>query len=175
MTIRYKKEGSIVEEQADVLVNTVNCVGVMGKGVAKEFKRKFNKNFEEYEAACKKKEVKPGEMFLYKVCDKGNGMSDMFSLPKYIVNFPTKQHWRAKSRMEYIEDGLKDLVKKIQRRKSYIQSIAIPPLGCGAGGLDWSIVRPLIERAFEDMNNLEIIIFEPKELSDETDYLNDNM
>ena len=161
MSITYKTDGNIVDESADALVNTVNCVGVMGKGVAAEFKKRFPGNFEKYAAACSENKVKPGKMFIFKT-------GQMF--PSYIVNFPTKQHWRGGSRMEYVEDGLKDLITKIKRRP--IRSIAIPPLGCGFGGLKWSEVRPLIERSFEDMDGLEITIFEPQDSSsDEFEYL----
>lgn len=150
MQITYKLGGSIVDENADALVNTVNCVGVMGKGVAAEFKKRFPDNFKKYEAACSRGKVKTGEMFIYKT-------GQLF--PAYIINFPTKNHWRGSSRMEYIEDGLKDLTIKIKRRR--IRSIAIPPLGCGLGGLNWTDVRPLIEKTFENMQGLGVTVFEP--------------
>lgn len=161
MSITYKTGGNIVDESADALVNTVNCVGVMGKGVAAEFKKRFPDNFDKYATACSKNKIKPGEMFIVKT-----GL--MF--PDYIVNFPTKQHWRGGSKMQYIEDGLKDLVTKIKRRK--VRSIAMPPLGCGFGGLKWSEVRPLIEKSFEGMDDLDVTIFEPQDSpSDEFSYL----
>lgn len=149
--IEYKT-GNILTEDAEAIINTVNCVGVMGRGIALQFKKAFPENFKAYTAACKRKEVQPGRMFIY---DMG-GLTN----PRYIVNFPTKRHWRGKSRMEDIEVGLEALAGEIRERG--IQSIAIPPLGSGLGGLEWVEVRQHIEQALFNMDDVRIIIFEPK-------------
>jgi O-acetyl-ADP-ribose deacetylase (regulator of RNase III) len=143
--------GDILKAEAEALVNTVNCVGVMGRGIALQFKNIFPANFRAYEAACRREEVQPGRMFVF---DTGE-----LTLPRYIINFPTKRHWRGKSRLEDIQAGLEALVSEIQRRK--IHSLAIPPLGSGLGGLDWSTVRPLIEQALAALQEVEILVFEP--------------
>ena len=143
--------GNILEASAEALVNTVNCVGVMGRGIALQFKKAFPDNFREYVAACRRGEVKPGRMGVFET-ERAIG-------PHYIVNFPTKRHWRGKSRIEDINVGLKALVAEVQARG--IRSIAIPPLGSGLGGLNWSDVRPLIERAFADLPEVEVLLFEP--------------
>ncbi len=148
--IEYKT-GDIFTEDAEALVNSVNCVGVMGRGIALQFKRRFPENFKAYEAACKRNEVNPGRMFVF---DTGKLTS-----PRYIVNFPTKRHWRAKSRLEDIEAGLEALVEEIKARN--IKSIAIPPLGSDLGGLEWKQVRPHIEGALRELNDLKVIVFEP--------------
>jgi len=145
------KTGDILAEDADALVNTVNCVGVMGRGIALQFKNAFPDNFKAYAAACKREEVQPGRMFVFETGQLTN--------PRYIINFPTKRHWRGKSRMEDIDAGLVDLVEVIRKHK--ISSIAIPPLGSGLGGLDWNDVRPRIEEALHGFNDLRIIIFQP--------------
>jgi O-acetyl-ADP-ribose deacetylase (regulator of RNase III) len=129
----------------------VNCVGIMGKGIALQFKNKWPENFRIYEAACKAKEIRPGRMFVF---DSGGLVK-----PNYIINFPTKDHWRGKSRIEYIREGLKDLVARIKHLS--IRSIAVPPLSCGSGGLEWSKVRPLIEEAFASLPKVEVRLFEP--------------
>lgn len=148
--IEYKS-GDILKSGAEALVNTVNCVGVMGRGIALQFKNAFPDNFAAYAAACKKGEVQPGRMFVF---DTGRLIP-----PKYIINFPTKRHWRGKSRIEDIELGLRDLVKVI-RAKS-ISSIAIPPLGSGLGGLDWREVRQKIEAALSSLPDMRVIVYEP--------------
>src|SRR5690349_18305845 len=132
-------EGNILEADAQALVNTVNTVGVMGKGIALQFKKAFPEMFEAYEAACKAKELQPGRMHVY---DRGSLLN-----PRYIINFPTKRHWKGKSKLADIEVGLDALVGELESRG--ITSVAIPPLGCGHGGLDWEVVHPLIERAME--------------------------
>lgn len=149
--IQYKT-GNILNENAEAIVNTVNCVGVMGRGIALQFKNMFPQNFKAYAAACKREEVQPGKMFIYETNELTN--------PKYIVNFPTKRHWRGKSRIEDIQSGLEDLMVQVKSRG--IKSIAIPPLGSGLGGLDWNDVLPLIEQAFSEMSDIEVIVFEPK-------------
>ena len=145
--------GDILEASAEALVNTVNCVGVMGRGIALQFKQAFPDNFREYVAACRRGEVKPGRMVVFET---GEAIG-----PRYIFNFPTKRHWRGKSRIEDIDAGLKALVAEVQARG--IRSIAIPPLGSGLGGLDWSDVRPLIERAFGNLPQVEVLLFEPSD------------
>lgn len=143
--------GDIFKTDAEALVNSVNCVGVMGRGIAMQFKNMYPANFKSYETACKQKEVQPGRMFVFE--------TGQLSNPKYIINFPTKRHWRGKSRIEDIESGLKALVQEI-RNKS-IKSIAIPPLGSDLGGLDWREVRPLIETAMHELDEVQVIVFEP--------------
>ncbi len=145
------KTGDILAEDADALVNTVNCVGVMGRGIALQFKNAFPANFEEYASACKRGEVKPGRMFVTE--------TNQLTSPRYIINFPTKRHWRGKSRMEDIDAGLVDLQRVV--RQTGIRSIAIPPLGSGLGGLDWQKVRPRIEEALRGFNDLRVVIYEP--------------
>ncbi|WP_244295095.1 macro domain-containing protein [Paracoccus versutus] len=148
--IRYTT-GDILRADAEAIVNTVNCVGIMGRGIALQFKNAFPVNFKAYEAACKRDEVQPGKMFVFE--------TGTFTNPKYIINFPTKRHWRGKSRMEDIDSGLVALAEEIRRRG--IRSIAIPPLGSGLGGLNWGDVRPRIEAALRDLSDLDVIVFEP--------------
>lgn len=143
--------GDIMKEEAEALVNTVNCVGVMGRGIALQFKNAFPENFKAYALACKNKEVQPGRMFVFKTGQLTN--------PRYIINFPTKRHWRGMSRMEDIESGLRALVDTI--RKYNIQSIAIPPLGSGLGGLDWSEVKPRIEAALQPLSGVNVKLYPP--------------
>ena len=148
--IRFKV-GDILAEDAEALVNTVNCVGVMGRGIALQFKKAFPGNFRAYADACKRGEVRPGRMFVFETGRLAN--------PRYIVNFPTKRHWRGNSRIEDVHAGLQDLVTVINERG--IRSIAMPPLGSGLGGLEWSDVRPRIEGALGGFDNLDVVVFEP--------------
>jgi O-acetyl-ADP-ribose deacetylase (regulator of RNase III) len=143
--------GDIVKADAEALVNTVNCVGVMGRGVALQFKRAFPENFAAYAAACKREDVQPGRMFVFETGQLTN--------PRYIINFPTKRHWKGKSRMADVEAGLAALVTDVQRLR--IRSIAVPPLGCGLGGLDWSEVRPRIEGAFAALPDVLVLLHDP--------------
>jgi O-acetyl-ADP-ribose deacetylase (regulator of RNase III) len=145
------RTGDILQADAEALVNTVNCVGIMGRGVALQFKNAYPENFKAYEAACARAEVQPGRMFVFETGTLTN--------PKYIVNFPTKRHWRGKSRMEDIDAGLKSLVEEIRTRR--IRSIALPPLGSGLGGLDWRDVRPRIEAALRGLDDVRVMVFEP--------------
>jgi O-acetyl-ADP-ribose deacetylase (regulator of RNase III) len=145
------KKGDILREDVEAIVNTVNCVGVMGRGIALQFKKAYPANFKAYAAACRREDVQPGRMFLFETGQLAN--------PKYIVNFPTKRHWRGKSRLEDIESGLVDLAKQVRARK--IRSIAIPPLGSGLGGMVWADVRPLIEAAMRELDEVRVVIFEP--------------
>lgn len=145
-------QGDLLKQlDVDAIVNTVNCVGVMGKGIALQFKKKWPDNFKLYAEACKAGLVKPGQMFIY---DAG-----LLATPKFIINFPTKDHWRGRSHIEFIQDGLCDLITQIEERQ--ITSIAIPPLGCGNGGLNWSDVKPLIEKAFAKLPDVDVRLFEP--------------
>jgi O-acetyl-ADP-ribose deacetylase (regulator of RNase III)/uncharacterized protein YwgA len=155
-------------EPVEALVNTVNCVGVMGKGVALEFKNRWPENFRAYKKLCASKGLKPGQMFVFDT-------NELFTLdgPRYLVNFPTKDHWRSKSRMEYISDGLDALTDAI--REYQITSIAIPPLGCGNGGLDWNDVRPLIEAKLSDLENVDVVLFAPKNTSDAPEHVHSGL
>ncbi|UNP28071.1 type II toxin-antitoxin system antitoxin DNA ADP-ribosyl glycohydrolase DarG [Lysobacter gummosus] len=145
--------GNLLKADVDALVNTVNTQGVMGKGIALQFKRAFPKAFAQYEAACARGEVKVGHVH---IVDAGG----LVGGPKWIVNFPTKAHWRAKSKLVDIKTGLVDLVAACLRLE--IRSIAVPPLGCGLGGLSWSDVRPLIERAFEAVPQVDVHLYPPE-------------
>lgn len=150
--IEYRT-GNILEADAEALVNSVNCVGFMGRGVALQFKKAWPENFKAYAAACRRKEVQPGKMFVFE--------TGRLTNPRYIINFPTKRHWRGKSRMEDIETGLSALVEEIRTRG--IRSIALPPLGCGLGGLHWPDVRRRIEEALGALDQVKIIVYEPTE------------
>lgn len=143
--------GNLLRADAEALVNSVNCEGFMGKGIALQFKKAFPANFDAYHQACKRGEVRPGQMFIYETGALVN--------PRYVINFPTKRTWRSKSRIEDIEKGLEALVAVVRERK--IRSIAVPPLGCGLGGLDWRLVRPLIEKAFKELPDVRVLLFEP--------------
>ncbi|MCC6727727.1 MAG: macro domain-containing protein [Chthonomonadales bacterium] len=149
--IRLRK-GNIVEDHSEALVNTVNCVGIMGRGIALAFKNSFPGNFVAYRDACKRHEVVPGRMFVYE--------TGLLTSPRLIVNFPTKRHWRGRSRIEDIAAGLDALIREIGDRE--IASIAIPPLGSGLGGLDWAEVLPLIERALAQVPYVEVTVYEPR-------------
>jgi O-acetyl-ADP-ribose deacetylase (regulator of RNase III) len=148
--IKYKT-GDILAEDAEALVNTVNCVGIMGRGIALQFKNAFPENFRAYERACRRGEVQPGRMFVFE--------THALTNPRFIINFPTKRHWRGKSRLEDIDSGLAALVEEIRTRG--IRSIAIPPLGSGLGGLNWPQVRRRIEAALRGLDDLKIVVYEP--------------
>ncbi|MEW6033606.1 MAG: macro domain-containing protein [Chloroflexota bacterium] len=143
--------GNFLEASAEALVNTVNCVGVMGKGIALQSKKAFPDNYDAYLKACRKGEIRPGHMFVYET---GRILN-----PRYIVNFPTKRHWKGRSRYEDIEAGLRALVAEVRNRK--IGSIAIPSLGCGLGGLNWKRVRSMIEDALSGLPEVEVHLYEP--------------
>jgi len=143
--------GNLLEANVDALVNTVNTVGIMGKGVALMFKEAFPQNFRAYEAACRRSEVKVGRMFVTE--------TNALIGPKWIINFPTKEHWRAGSKMEWIESGLADLKLVIIEKK--IRSVAVPPLGSGNGGLDWQEVRPRVEAVLGSLNDVAVMVYEP--------------
>lgn len=143
--------GNLLDANVEALVNTVNSVGVMGKGIALQFKQAFPENYAAYVAACKRGEVQPGQMFVFH--------TNTFHNPHWIINFPTKRHWKGKSKLEDIESGLRALVEFVRKEK--IRSIAVPPLGCGNGGLDWADVRKRILDAFEILPNVEVKLFVP--------------
>ena len=145
------KTGNILSEGTEALVNTVNCVGIMGRGLALQFKRAYPDNFQAYAARCRRSEIRPGRVFVFE--------TRATVSPRYIINFPTKRHWRGKSRIEDIESGLQSLVQEIRLRG--MRSIAVPPLGCGLGGLSWPDVRARIEAALEALADVEVVIFEP--------------
>jgi O-acetyl-ADP-ribose deacetylase (regulator of RNase III) len=147
-------EGNLLKAKTEALVNTVNTVGVMGKGIALMFKEAFPENFRAYAAACLKSEIKVGRVFVTERQDWVDG-------PKWIINFPTKQHWRNPSKIEWIKEGLQDLLRVI--REHEIKSIALPPLGCGNGGLDWKDVRPLIQSSLGSLEDVRVIVYEPTE------------
>lgn len=143
--------GNLLEAKCDALINTVNTEGVMGKGIALMFKERFPVNYDLYRAACKRKDVRVCEMFITETGE--------LEGPRYVVNFPTKKHWRNASKLEWIECGLENLKAFIVR--SDIRSIAIPPLGAGNGGLEWDAVRDLIVAALSDLNDVDVLVFEP--------------
>jgi O-acetyl-ADP-ribose deacetylase (regulator of RNase III) len=144
--------GNLLQADAEALVNTVNTVGYMGKGIALQFKQAYPENFRTYAQAVRRGEVQPGRMLVVP--------TGFVTNPRYIINFPTKRHWRGRSRIEDIEAGLESLVTEIKRLR--LRSIAIPPLGCGNGGLDWSDVRPRIERALEKVPDVRVLLFAPR-------------
>jgi O-acetyl-ADP-ribose deacetylase (regulator of RNase III) len=143
--------GDILKADAEALVNTVNCVGVMGRGIALQFRKAFPDNFKEYKAACDRKQLHPGVMLVHNL--------NRLQNPRYIINFPTKRHWRGKSKIADIETGLEALVEELRRLE--IESIAVPPLGCGLGGLDWGTVHSMIEKAFAKLPDVHVLLYEP--------------
>jgi O-acetyl-ADP-ribose deacetylase (regulator of RNase III) len=145
-------KGNLLESRVEALVNTVNTQGIMGKGIALQFKQAFPAMFREYEKACKAGEVRLGKMQVYDLGGLTGG-------PRWIINFPTKGHWRERSRLADIEAGLKDLVGTV--RQLGIHSIAVPPLGCGNGGLNWADVQPRIEAAFAELPDVKVQLFAP--------------
>jgi O-acetyl-ADP-ribose deacetylase (regulator of RNase III) len=144
--------GDILQDDVEALVNTVNSVGIMGRGIALQFKKAYPDNYNAYTAACSRGDVKPGCMFIFPLQSLSN--------PRYIINFPTKIHWKGKSRIEYIESGLEALVADVRRLG--IRSMTLPPLGCGLGGLNWEEVRPRIERAFAALPEVRVLLHEPE-------------
>jgi O-acetyl-ADP-ribose deacetylase (regulator of RNase III) len=148
--LEYRR-GDILQAEAEAIVNTVNCVGIMGRGIALQFQKAFPDNYKAYKEACSRKEVVPGSMFIF---DTGQMVN-----PRYIVNFPTKRHWKSQSRLDDIKTGLAALARELKERG--IHSVAIPPLGCGLGGLSWNEVRPLIEKTFEDNPGVGVLVYEP--------------
>lgn len=146
--------GNIFEADVQALVNTVNTVGVMGKGIALQFSRQFPEIMPIYEAACKSGSLVVGTVQTIPL-SRLTGMSG----PQFIINFPTKKHWKGNSKLEYIESGLQSLRDEIA--KHGITSIAVPPLGCGLGGLEWSDVRKLIVDSLADIRDVRVVVYEP--------------
>jgi O-acetyl-ADP-ribose deacetylase (regulator of RNase III) len=147
-------QGNLFDSQAEALVNAVNTVGVMGRGVALEFKNRFPENYLAYRVACKREEIVVGKMFTFEL-----NRETSLEQPRWIINFPTKQHWRNPSKLEFVCDGLEDLVRVIESHS--IRSVALPALGCGTGGLEWKTVRELIEAALEPLDHVAFKVFEP--------------
>ena len=143
--------GDLLESDADALVNAINTVGVMSRGIALQFRQSFPDNYKAYKAACKRGEVRTGEMFVTSLWS-AHGQ-------RFIINFPTKRDWRQQSDLAYIDAGLVDLVAQVRLRN--IRSIAVPPLGCGLGGLDWKDVRPRIEDAFAGLPQVKVLLYGP--------------
>ena len=150
--------GDLLRADAEALVNAVNCVGVMGRGIALQFRNAFPGNYKAYRAACQRGDLRPGTMLIHEI--------GALSAPQYIVNFPTKDHWKGNSRVEYIESGLAALLEDVKRLG--IRSIAIPPLGCGLGGLQWTQVRTLIESAFAGVPHVRVLLYESDDQGDES-------
>lgn len=144
-------KGNLLDAEVEALVNTVNTVGVMGKGIALMFKERFPENYTLYDKACKSDDVQVGRMFVTETSELAG--------PRWIINFPTKKHWRHKTKFEWVTNGLEDLRQVIEEKG--ISSIAIPPLGCGNGGLDWQDVRPAIEDALADLPDVDVVVYEP--------------
>ncbi len=147
----HSTQGDILRDDSEAIVNTVNCVGIMGRGIALQFRNAYPENFRAYEKACQREEVQPGRMLVHETGE--------LTGPRFIINFPTKRHWRGKSRMEDIDSGLKALVEVLREKK--IRSIALPPLGSGLGGLDWSQVRPRIVAVLGELDDVKVTIYEP--------------
>lgn len=144
--------GDLLQSNVEALVNAVNCVGIMGRGVALQFKQAYPENYRAYVDACKHRQVQPGRMLVHDLGTQTN--------PRYIINFPTKKHWKEKSELSFIDLGLKALVQEIRERR--IKSIALPALGCGLGGLNWEDVYPRIEQSLKDISDLRVVVFPPQ-------------
>jgi O-acetyl-ADP-ribose deacetylase (regulator of RNase III) len=145
------RRGDILKAKADALVNTVNTVGVMGRGIALQFSKAFPEVLRAYEAACRRGEVQIGKVLSYDL--------NRYAQPHWVINVPTKRHWRGKSQMEFVDAGLAALVEEVKRLG--IKSVAIPPLGCGLGGLDWNEVQPRIVNAFAPLPDVEVFLYQP--------------
>ncbi|MCR8560314.1 macro domain-containing protein [Mucilaginibacter sp. BJC16-A38] len=148
--IRFTK-GNLLESGAEALVNTVNTVGVMGKGIALQFKHAFPFNYKKYREACKKGELVTGKLLVVKD-------SSLLTGEKTIINFPTKRDWRNPAKNEYIASGLIELLSYLKQSK--LNSIALPALGCGNGGLDWQVIKPMLTGILSELT-IEIIVYEP--------------
>lgn len=148
--IRYT-QGNLLEAPVEALVNTVNEVGVMGKGIALLFRDAFPENTRAYQEACRAREVRVGRMLVTE--------NPALVGPRWIINFPTKRHWRHPSRLEWLREGLVDLARVVRQRG--IRSLALPPLGCGSGGLQWEQVRREIEAGLAELDDVDILVFQP--------------
>jgi len=144
-------EGNLLEANIDALVNTVNEVGVMGKGIALQFREAFPVSAREYTLAARHGDVRVGHVLVTR--------DDSLDGPKWIIHFPTKRNWRQPSQLVWVRDGLRDLVRVV--RENHIESIALPPLGCGNGGLRWDDVRREIETAFHNVRGARVVVYEP--------------
>jgi len=144
-------QGNLLDDEADVLVNTVNTVGVMGKGIALQFKRRFPVMFKAYEKEARAKRLRLGQVHVWP--------TGTLEPPRYVINFPTKGHWRSRSKLSDIDQGLADLVRVLSELD--VRSVAVPPLGCGNGGLAWTQVKPVIQRAFADAPHIEVHLYAP--------------
>lgn len=151
--IEYRA-GDLLKADAEALVNTVNTVGVMGKGIALQFKQAYPENYKAYEQVCSAGELQPGGIFTF---ERGRMHDDK---PWFILNVATKKHWRSKSRLDDIRAGAANIADEVRRLG--IQSVAIPPLGCGNGGLNWNDVRPLIQQAMQPLQDVKVLVYEPK-------------
>ena len=140
--------GNMFNYPVSAYVNPVNCIGVMGKGLALAFKNKFPKSYVAYRIACRRGQIRLGKVWLHQ------------EGPKWVIHFPTKNHWRDSSRLHDVVSGLQSLVSEVESRPD-IRSIALPAVGCGLGGLSWESVKPEIEKALADLNDIEIYVFEP--------------
>ncbi|MFI9639408.1 macro domain-containing protein [Micromonospora sp. NPDC051925] len=145
-------DGDLLTADAEALVNAVNTVGVMGKGIALQFKHAHPANYAAYRAACAANDVQLGRMFVF---DSGRP-----GRHRFVINFPTKGHWRAGSKLSDIQSGLADLAQVIRERQ--IRSVALPALGCGNGGLSWSVVQPMIAQAFAELPDMRVLVFPPE-------------
>ena len=148
--IRYT-QGNLLAAEVDAVVNTVNEVGVMGKGIALQFRETFPASSKAYMQAGKRGEIQVGRMFV----TAGEDLTG----PRWIIHFPTKKHWRQPSRLEWVKTGLMDLVRVL--REKQIRSVAVPPLGCGNGGLEWGSVKAEIERALGELRDVDVVVYEP--------------
>ena len=148
-------QGNLFDSRAEALVNAVNTVGVMGRGVALEFKHRFPENYRAYHIACKREELIVGKMFTFDL-----GRETSLDQPRWIINFPTKQHWRNPSKLEFVRAGTEDFVRVIESHG--ITSVALPALGCGTGGLEWKTVRGLLEVVLEPLDHVAFEVFEPR-------------
>lgn len=164
------KHGNLLESRRDALVNTVNCVGVMGKGIALDFKNAYPEMFADYVRRCRREEVIPGRPYIYPAVPEAKQLGlELASESKpgstgKIINFPTKLHWRSRSRLEDVKAGLEYLSENLEMWN--VQSLAIPPLGCGNGGLDWCDVGPMI-RKFAESVDIEVDIYVPNSIDPE--------
>lgn len=144
------RTGNILDDRSEAVINTVNCVGVMGKGLALEVKKRYYNQYMQYHQACKDGLVDIGKLYITETS---------LNIPRYLIHFPTKTHWRYFSKYEYIRLGLVDLIRQIKILN--IHSIAIPPLGCGNGGLEWYLVLGMIVEAFNGMEHVKVTIYHP--------------
>ena len=151
--------GNLLQADVDALVNTVNTVGVMGKGIALQFTRAFPAMFEDYAGAVKRHELTLGTLHVWP--------TDSMTGPRLVINLPTKGHWKAGSGLSDIERGLDDLVRVIEREG--ITSIAVPPLGCGNGGLDWAVVEPLIRARLGRLQAVDVLLYPPERATSAAD------